>query len=391
MLDDRHPSLLRFDAARAESEVDLVRLDADSALTASLSLELRAADKLITPDTEFDDDSRSLLTIDKPLTRFGQDRALRSGLKKRLLASDQLQKYGRSMMRITIMQAFFDVLAADYAYAAANEEMTLAYLEFQDMEERKALDEVSEIEVLEKQTEYLDAFSRREIIASEQRASRLRMALAVNRQDATPGILLEPDLSVYERVLPEYEILIEQVLENNPEIQASQLRYESATKEFQIRSGWQTPTLGVRLQAADYASERSVNRDRYRASVYLDIPLTHARNRQGDIAELKARVLQYEAEFEALQHQYRVETLELLQQLKQLQLEKQAAEAELLFREVALDKVRLQYEMEVRARIGRANTQVAKALSRLANVKFDLALAWERIDALAGNEPVVFN
>ena len=110
----------------------------------------------------------------------------------------------------------------------------------------------------------------------------------------------------------------------------------------------------------------------------------------GDPEALAARVLELEAREAALEHDLRVEVLRLVQRLAYLDTELRAAEAELLFSELDLDRVRLLYEMEVRARIGTANSAVAAAISRLAHARYERALVWDRLDILMNNEPVQF-
>ena len=103
-----------------------------------------------------------------------------------------------------------------------------------------------------------------------------------------------------------------------------------------------------------------------------------------------ALVLEKEARQAALEHALRQEVLSWVQQLAHLDTEIRAAEAELLYTELDLDRVRLLYEMEVRARIGSANAEVAAALHRLARARYQRALVWDRLDILMNNEPVQF-
>ena len=110
----------------------------------------------------------------------------------------------------------------------------------------------------------------------------------------------------------------------------------------------------------------------------------------GKVSLQYARILQQEAKIASLNHQIRTNVLKLVQQLSLLEREMAAAKSELLYRELNLDRVRLQYEMEIRARIGSANADVARALHRLAGVQYQRALVWEQIDALTGATPVNF-
>lgn len=390
MLDDAHPALLQYSVNQAKIEEDQVRLNADTALQAEIRLELRAADKSITPGTDFIDDSRSILLIDKPLTQFGRDDSLDEVLQGKRNALEQQLAYGKSGLRLQVMEAFFDTLISDLAYAAADEEMTLAYLSFEDAEQELVLGEVTEIEVSRKQAIYLKALAKREIIAGEQRTNRLKLALALNRSNAIPSRLIEPNLSSYDRELPQYAKIIERAIAQNPMLKTLQLQLDSVSSEMAVRGGKTMPTLGVRFQAADYAQDLSTNRDTYRGSIYLDIPLTNQREKQVELAELNTQMLELQARMAITEHALRIEVLELLKRLEQLQIHKQSAEAELLYRELELDKVRSQYQMEIRARIGQANTMVAKALTDLARIEYETALTWEQFDLLVGNTPVEF-
>ena len=119
-------------------------------------------------------------------------------------------------------------------------------------------------------------------------------------------------------------------------------------------------------------------------------PLGNEQMRRGEIADASARLLQAEANLSTLEHELRLQVLRLVQQLAHLDTELRAADAELLHSELELDRVRLLYEMEVRARVGRANADVAAAIYRQARARYQRALAWEKLDAMMNTEPVQF-
>jgi hypothetical protein len=292
MIDESHPSILSQKALRAEIETEILRIDSDLDLEANLSKDL----------------------------------------------VDQLEINARSNLRIQVIQAFFEVLVADLGFLSADEEMTLTYLEFEDTEDEFERDEVTEIEVLEKQVRYLDSLGRREALSGQRSESRLRLALALNRVDSMPDLLIEPDMSGYDREVPEYQKIISKILEFNPRIKAARLQMESRQSE-----------LG-----------------------------------------LKQKLWADQAEIANFEHHIRRSTFQLIQRLNQLNIERRAAQAELLYREYSLDKVRLQYEMEVKVRLGLANTMVAKALTRVAKTNYEIGLTWEKLDALTASEPNTF-
>ena len=82
--------------------------------------------------------------------------------------------------------------------------------------------------------------------------------------------------------------------------------------------------------------------------------------------------------------------LEWVQHLEMLNQEIGQHAQNLEYRERALDKSRLLYEMEVRAEIGRAQADMAKLLWLNAQAKYQRALIWEQIDAVLGAPEVEF-
>jgi outer membrane protein TolC len=289
--------------------------------------------------------------------------------------------------RIEVMQAFFNVLIADYAYAAVDEEMTLAYLTYDDAQDTmERYDEVAEVEVRKLEAAYTDALATRLEASHGQRAARLKLALALGRPDSYPDLLVEPDLAEYERALPDYDDTVKAVLEAHPALKEIKLELNSLSQRVEAEALSARPTLGARFRATEFEINRGVTRDQFRALLYLDIPLGTPRSTIGNRAQLLALKQERQAELATREYSIRRQVLEYVQQLEQLEAEITAAKAELLYRELELDKVRLQYEMEVRARIGGANKDVARALHRLAKARFDRVMVWEKLDAMIASD-----
>jgi outer membrane protein TolC len=391
MLGDDDPALLLSRARMAANEADRLRLDDRYGFSSSLDLDLRTADKVAIPGHDFINDSFVILSVDKPLTRFGADKGLYQALDSSADAIAARSELTRAELRHQVIEAFYGVILADYAYNAQDEVMTLAFLEFDDARELMELyNEVSEVEVRRLEARYLDAFAERTRFGHQRRASRLRLALALNRSDAYPDRMVEPDLSPYDRETPDYEEVLARVLEQSAEYRATKLETVAARQRLEAVSLGDRPVLGAQFEAGEYRRRAPLSRDQFRASLYLEIPIGGEHLRRGEIASASARLLETEARLSALEHELRLQVLRLVQQLAHLDTELRAAEAELLHSELELDRVRLLYEMEVRARIGRANADVAAAVYRQANARYQRALAWNRLDILMNNEPVQF-
>ena len=385
MVDAAHPQMLKLGAERAYIDADQYDIDANYGLQSNFYLEYRQSDRIAQPGHDFIDDSRATLTLDKPISDFGRRKLGGAAVETKRMANQMAYESRISQLRISVMRAFFDVVIADYAYAALDEEMTLSFLSFDRAKDKmEKYGEISEIEVTAMETEYLNAFARRGAAANQQRASRLVLALALNRPDAYPDQVVEPDISAYQRQIPDYEEIIDQVLEQNPEIRNEKALLLAAKQELKYLQTSNRPVLGARFEATEYNDQSSLRRDQFRGSLYLDIPIGPKPASRGRIARQQGLILNHEANIQLLESKVRLELLRLLQALEHLQLELAAAESELLYRELDLDKVRLLYEMEVRAQIGSANTHVANALLRLTKAQYSRIVHLEMLDALTG-------
>ena len=391
MATDDVPAILGSKANLAAREAQLLALDADFGTSVVFDLDLRSADKVVPSRTDFEGDSRASILVSKPLTDFGVRELLSRSLQTGLDSAQLELRYSKSLQRIEIMEAYFNVIVADYAYGALDEQMTVNFLEFDDArEDMERFGEVSEIEVTRLEAAYRSAFAQRARGAQKQRATRLKLALAVNRPGHWPDQLIEPDLSAYDRPLPQYQELLGQILERSPLIQAARLAADSQQVRLDATSRSTRPTLNASLLANDYEQEISRVRDRYRASLNLRFPIYARLSRQSQIATESAELLRRESELRELEFDLREKVLELVNRLEVLETEIAAAETELLYRELDLDKTRLLYEMEVRARLGNANAKVAESIYELARLRYEKALIWEHIDALAAHQPVIF-
>jgi len=77
--------------------------------------------------------------------------------------------------------------------------------------------------------------------------------------------------------------------------------------------------------------------------------------------------------------------LDLVQELENLKVERNAAKVRTNYRDLYLDRSRALYELEVNSDLGDAMTRVTEAQWLAAQVEFRLALAWARLDALTGD------
>ncbi len=381
------PSYLRTQTllSRAEDQQALVAQRKN--WQAQLALEGRSASRANGQSNSFAGDSRAELHLSKLLWDFGQSQPEKLAAQQGTEAAEMAIATNARLQRIEVMRRFFDVLLADYAYTVKDETMTLSYLAYSRADDKKQrYDSVSELEVLEKHSDYLRKLVIRNKARQRQRRSRLELGLAMGWPDAKPNQLIEPSLLPLKRPFPAFDQLVAMVSDSHPKLAQLNKQMQSEQSLGQSVSNASKPTLNLDLYAAEF--ERNyTSKDQARAALRLEWPLLpkqSASEREivvnDKIAELKAQILE-------LQYQIRREVLSWVQRLESLQQREQHSDVEIEYRERALDKSRLLYELEVRTEIGKAQTQMAAALYEQAKIKFERALVWEQID-LALNRPL---
>jgi len=390
LADMRHPNILKQQAKLKLSEAEYLAAGLNTRWQADLQINARTAE-LVNLDRGFEDDSWAQIGLGKVLWDFGRSGTERDAAQLGLDSTQIALDYAQRLQRIQIMKHFFEVLSADYQYSADNEAMTLAYFPYSRAEDRRErFDSVSELEMMKKRQAYFVEYSRRNQAVRQQRASRFRLALAMGRPQARPDSLIEPDLNAYDRPLPDFDELLEAVLETSPLLRQKKAELAQLNARSDVIDGYGRPSLSMKLEAADYVQDYRF-RDRARATLSLDVPLLAGSVQDAEQAELSARLAAKQAELMSLDYEIREQVLSWAQELDRLTQEINQNELNLEYRERALDKSRMEYENEVSAQIGRAMADMAKLIWLDARAKFKRALIWEQLDAVLGAPQVEFN
>jgi hypothetical protein len=302
------------------------------------------------------------------------------GVKSAQVGLDNAQR----QQRIDIIHRFFAVLAADLRFAADNEAMSLAFFPFSRADERRErFGSVSELEVMEKRVGYFAELEQRNQSLRAQRSTRLKLALAMGLPRAKPDYLIEPDLSIYDRETPDFDDLLEQVLLSSPLIRQKTAQL-AQLKLVETRFVGETPCVGLdMLLAANIHPAGHQNSGFTLSSIDAHFATL-------DHAALLAIIAAEEAEFLALDFRIREQVLKWVQTLEKLKQQIEQNAQNLAYRERALDKSRLLYEMEVSAQIGQAQADMAKLLWQDARSKYRRAMIWEKIDAALAKPEVNF-
>ncbi len=134
----------------------------------------------------------------------------------------------RQRRYLDILARYFDVLLADMRFLRDDEVMTVAFLRWNKLRDVMELGRVSELDLLEKESIFSRELRNRTVALQQQQATRLRLALSLNRPDEPPAELERPDLPALERELGEVDLLLKEVLANNPRLKALRSRILAA-------------------------------------------------------------------------------------------------------------------------------------------------------------------
>jgi outer membrane protein TolC len=282
------------------------------------------------------------------------------------------------------MARFFDVLLAEMQYAAETEFMATAYVSWDNAKDRQALGQMAQWELADLEARYLDSRSRRNDVLRRLRDKRMQLAGALNRLQTVQEELVDPKLADNERPLPELASLLDTLQARNPRLLAQkQLLTAAQSRVAGVRTD-NSPTLEFEAEAAAW-DRPSTTRDDVRVSLNFVVPLWQSGRVDARMAREQSRFQELQAQHDKLQLELRqtlADTWEEIQYLRDS--ERRSSEANALYRDLALEKARAEYEMELKTNLGSSMAETQSARLRQRAVEYRLALALARMEALLG-------
>ena len=383
LVDAEHPALLQARAEEAMAEARLQEVQSGDDLSVLLEGRLQYLEPAELSNFQETNDSRAQLRLNKRLYDFGYTSAREGSAKEALKAARWRGLDARQRQHLSVMKAFFDVLLADLEYTRDNEAVAIAYVRLDKLRDRHRLGQVSDIELLEKETLYEKVLSRRAASAARQRETRMRLALALNRPGELPAELLMPPVPDMSEPLPEVDELYSLVLRRNPSLEALRHHMAAASQTLQAAARRYGPVLRGEMLAGYYNREtRSTSP--FSAALVLEMPLYTGGRDDAETARARAELLDSQARKSRLELELRQQVLDLW--LEQEKLRRRAAELAVReeYRDLYLDRSRTLYELERSSDLGDAMVQTSAVKLELARIRFQWLLNRERLKALSG-------
>lgn len=381
---DSHPAVMQAMAERdlARSTVDAS--DAQNGLNVYLEGRARWIEPpKYSPDQSHDDHKLSLVAR-KNLYDFGRSSARQRSVEAELRNRELRYLNLYSQRRIEIMQRYFDVLLADLEFARDDEAMAVAYVTLDKLRQRHELGQVSDIDLSQQEASYQQSRRQRSRSEARQRASREMLAIVLNRPGQPPSNLQTPDFEPVMRPVPEYSELLEKAQRNNPQLRALQEQVVASEERMKMARAGSRPSLIGEAEASAYSRELGSN-DPFRIGVVLTVPLYTSGAVDASVGQEQARLYRAQAELRAAEDEIRQSVLLLWQDLEQLKIQAEEAQAQMAYRELYLDRSRANYEMEVSTDLGDAMVLLSEAQLAQSRVQFQTALTWERLNGITGD------
>jgi outer membrane protein TolC len=380
--------IMNYSAQRQMALADQDLVTSEQGIYAHINGRLRYVEpSSILPDDATNDNKISL-DISKRLYDFGQTSSRIEASVEKLASVEALYTDFISKRTIDILQAYFNVLLADIVYNHANETMAVYYVRMDKFRSRAELGQISDIDLLKVENDYRKTFRERNQASSDQRTTRFQLARLIN-----PGQLSaeldKPDMEQLQqlsvkRKLDDVEKLYQLAYKHNPRIISLDHQLKSAHLNRQAFQSEKYPIISAHIQAAEYEREFGSS-DKFRAGIEITVPLYQAGQENAKIKRASAQVMEIQSKKLQITQDLEQKILELWLKITNLKQQFSDPDFTLEYRDLYLDRSRALYELEVTSDLGDAMVELTQAQLFKAQVLFELAISWAKLDSLIGN------
>ena len=386
LADKPHPSTIYSELDVEEAKINSRFYDSYNQLNLTAELVPQRVDRAAPNTGGTINDSYATLRLSHPLYDFGRRSSAKSRANVDLEKAQHNLEYVQAQRRIEIMRRYFDVLVADLDYGVKNEKMTLGFLVYNRYQEEMELYQThAEVDVLQLETNYRELFLVREEARINRVRARRSLGLVLGFSDYVPRDLVAPDVSVYvEREVPEFEDLLEQVLQNNFHMKQAEFDLQRAMKAAEESKSKYNPQLDAVLEATEWRRETG-SRNSTSIGIRFTVPLASGEHKNRDRRKGEIAIQRAQAQFDETEFSVRQRTFDLWKALTLHHVDLAAADVRLNFRDQYMDRARTLYELEERSDLGDAQAELLRALLENDRVRYELTLTWSEIDALMGN------
>jgi len=338
---------------------------------------------------EFADETQNYnlaaLHLNQKLYDFNQSGLLSESLDLQQQAQQIATLDTEKQLKLQIMQAYFNVLLADFQYRIDNESMAIAYVDLDKAKDRYDLQRISDVEYFEIETEYERVLVKRTRSEYRQLQSRIALANLMGLPKARPDELKMPKLEQFSKrdvQALDLEKLQQQVIDNNPTIQVLKQQVQAGLLEMQSKQAQGKPTVSLDAWAGRLSSYPELREGRWEIGLLVDMPLYDGGAISAKVSQVKAKNLQLDAQMKIKEQALRDEVSDLYFQLKMLKSEQSQNQKFGDYSDLYLDYSRALYENESATDLGDAMVRLSQANYDQISWQFKQALLWSKLDLL---------
>jgi len=377
LVDTSHPRLLMAQANKEEAMADVLVSESEYGIKASLKTELRFIDPIEEAINRNNNDSRVSLSIRKKITDFGQLQAKvqsKSLLqnKAELTYLDAVQK-----QKLKVMSSFFNVVLSDLSYGLDNELVSVVFFKAYKARDQFELGRISEIELLEAESNYQKARLRRHRSDLSQQVSRTALAISLNRPGKLSENVLIPDFPKMEDT-PSLDNILSDVLSQNHILKGLEASVASAEQALIASRKFGNPSLYAELESKK-TNRPSASAHPLSASVIFEWPLSTGGERDALVAKAVSKLHYNRAVLALEQLNLKQRTLDLWTEMDTQRVALEALAVNSDYRNLYLERSRARFELELIADIGDAMAQSTIVSFEQVQARFKWMLAKQEL------------
>lgn len=329
------------------------------------------------------------LHLGKVIYDFGQSQTRLDADTALVQQQQVLLELEQNQQKLRIAQAFMNVLLSDFQYRIDNEAMAIDYINYDKVQDRHEIGQLSDVDLLEAEHNYQKSLLQRSKSEQAQLRTRVELANTINLPQARPDELKFPDLkALQKRSIKAFSLdeIQADVLQSNPQLNALKLALEAQQLVLQNAANSKLPSVRADAWVGQLSSQPEVREGRWRAEITVDVPLYDGGAEKSRVATAKAELMRLQGEYNRLAQGLRSQVAELYFQLKLLDTEKKVHQAFGDYADLYLDFSRALYENETTTDLGDSFVRLSQANYDMVAWEFKQALLWMQLDYLLGNE-----
>ncbi|MEF8793985.1 TolC family protein [Thiohalorhabdus sp.] len=331
---------------------------------------------------QFTDDSEARVTVEQELHDFGEREATTRAARAEAEAAEVALFDARQRRVLAIRRQFYDLLLKEREVQVWNEAMAVGFVRWDYGQGKEELGQISPVDLARRETRFRRFRGNYREAQLDARLERVRLAHAMGLTDAIPTDLAEPEPDL-ERQLPNVEELRNRAWQANPRLVEARQRMEAARARVDASQARRWPRITGEVVAQHYARRFNFRND-MEAAIRLEAPLYQGGRLAAQAEEAQARTQQARARWLQLRQTVEENIYQAHLAVQTLREKRQAAETEVAYRQLKTDLARTEYVLELETDLGDALTNQTRAEMKLAEAKYGLAMAFDRLDALVG-------